>query len=201
MKPRRLILEADSSTKSRVAVSRWRPTQEAGGEVNTVREKEALMEKEPWTSEVRSTPVASSWAQRKDKGKAVLTEEVSEKAIENAGGEAYGPQKVASPRTSTGTVILETGEDHSAEEAQSQAFSAADVLCVQACRTAYNAESLRVDELTPTAEKKEQEYEAGLAVKAKKLIECEAVRISDLELIEKLKTLCSELRSQWTQAE
>lgn len=58
-------------------------------------------------------------------------EKVVAKAVKDVGGAACGPQKVASPRTSTGTVILETGEDPSTEEAQSQAFSAADVLCVQ----------------------------------------------------------------------
>ncbi|OAE32242.1 hypothetical protein AXG93_1089s1070 [Marchantia polymorpha subsp. ruderalis] len=38
MKAKRLILEADSSTESRAAVARGRPTREAGAEVNTVRE-------------------------------------------------------------------------------------------------------------------------------------------------------------------
>lgn len=72
---------------------------------------------------------------------------------------------------------------------------------LEACRTAYNTESLRVDELTAITERKEHEYETKLAVKAKKLAECEAAKISDLELIEKLKARCSELRSQPTQAE
>lgn len=50
---------------------------------------------------------------------------------------------------------------------------------LEACWTAYDAESLRVDELMATAEKKEQEYETELAVRAKKLAEYEAARISD----------------------
>lgn len=61
----------------------------------------------------------------------VFMEIVIEKAIENAGGEAYGPQKVRSPRTSTGRVILETGEDPSTQEAQLQVRSAGGVLCGQ----------------------------------------------------------------------
>lgn len=72
---------------------------------------------------------------------------------------------------------------------------------LEACRTAYDAKSMRVDELTAIAEKKEQEYETKLAVRTKRLAECEVVQISDLELIEKLETQCSELRSQRLQAE
>ncbi|OAE33758.1 hypothetical protein AXG93_483s1000 [Marchantia polymorpha subsp. ruderalis] len=53
MKAKRLILEADSSTESRAVVSRGRPTRETGAEVNTVREKEAPVEREPRTSEDR----------------------------------------------------------------------------------------------------------------------------------------------------
>lgn len=60
---------------------------------------------------------------------------------------------------------------------------------LEACQTAYNVESLRVDELTAAAEKKEQEFDTELA-------EYEAARISDLELIEKLEARCSEVRSQ-----
>lgn len=71
---------------------------------------------------------------------------------------------------------------------------------LEACRTAYNAKSLRVDELTAAAEK-EQEYDPELGARAKKLAEYEAARISDLELIKKLEAWCSELRSQQTQAE
>ncbi|OAE21683.1 hypothetical protein AXG93_4170s1240 [Marchantia polymorpha subsp. ruderalis] len=62
---------------------------------------------------------------------------------------------------------------------------------LEACWTAYNVESLRLDELTAASQKKEQEYETKLAIKAKKLAECEAAWISDLELIEKLETQCS----------
>lgn len=48
---------------------------------------------------------------------------------------------------------------------------------LKACRTAYDAESLRVDKLSAIAETKEQEYEIELAVRAKKLAECEAAQI------------------------
>ncbi|OAE32880.1 hypothetical protein AXG93_3052s1100 [Marchantia polymorpha subsp. ruderalis] len=78
MKPRRLILEEDSSTESRGVASRGRPSRgEAEPEATTVREKEAPEGKGPWTLEVRSTPVEPSRATRKDKEKAVLTEEVT----------------------------------------------------------------------------------------------------------------------------
>ncbi|OAE26166.1 hypothetical protein AXG93_3841s1030 [Marchantia polymorpha subsp. ruderalis] len=217
----RLILDDDSSTESRAVASRERSTREAGPEANMIKEKEASAGKRPWTSEVRSTPVEPSRAIRKDKGKAVLMEKVSPRQDE----------------------VPSAGEDTSAEESQSQAFNATDVLCVQvlqkrlaeevekprysekayeglreeverakcvtvnllsrleACRPAYNAESLRVDELTAAEEKKEQEYDTELAARAKKLAEYEASRISDLELIEKLEAQCNKLRSQRTQAE
>lgn len=57
---------------------------------------------------------------------------------------------------------------------------------LEACRTAYDAESLKVDEYLVAAKEKEQEYSSKLAVRAKKLTEYEAARITDLELIEKL---------------
>lgn len=72
---------------------------------------------------------------------------------------------------------------------------------LEACRTAYDAESLKVDELSAAAKEKEQEYQIELAVRAKKLIEYEAARIFDLELIEKLEAQCGELRTQRPQAE
>ncbi|OAE33887.1 hypothetical protein AXG93_3037s1100 [Marchantia polymorpha subsp. ruderalis] len=71
----------------------------------------------------------------------------------------------------------------------------------EACRTAYDAESLKVDKLSIAAKKKEQEYQIELAVRAKKLIEYESAQISDLELIEKLEAQCGELRTQRSQAE
>lgn len=72
---------------------------------------------------------------------------------------------------------------------------------LEACRTAYDPESLRVDELTATAKKKEQEYDTEFAKRSKKLADYEVARILDSELIEKLKARCSELRSQRSQAE
>ncbi|OAE22084.1 hypothetical protein AXG93_3084s1000 [Marchantia polymorpha subsp. ruderalis] len=61
----------------------------------------------------------------------VALEEVATKAVEDVEAVECEPHKVASHRTSTRTVILETGEESSAEEAQSQALGAANVLCVQ----------------------------------------------------------------------
>ncbi|OAE20448.1 hypothetical protein AXG93_913s1010 [Marchantia polymorpha subsp. ruderalis] len=153
-------------------------------------------------------------------------EKIIESAVEDVSGEACEPQKVKSPRTSAGTVILETGKDPTAEEAQSQVFSAADVLCGQiedkggsGCSEGTaepddggevqgtskeigqgSREAERADELTTASEKKKQDYAAELAAKAKKLADCEATRIADLELIEDPETQCSELRSQQTQA-
>lgn len=61
----------------------------------------------------------------------VVLEQVAAKAVEDVEAAESGSQKVASPRTFTGTVILKTGKDPSAEEVQSQVLSAADMLCVQ----------------------------------------------------------------------
>ncbi|OAE23999.1 hypothetical protein AXG93_4541s1010 [Marchantia polymorpha subsp. ruderalis] len=66
-------------------------------------------------------------ATRKEKGKAIMIEEGTPKKNLDPSAEA----RVASPRTSTGTVILETGEDSSAEEIQSEGVNTADVLCGQ----------------------------------------------------------------------
>ncbi|OAE19891.1 hypothetical protein AXG93_1130s1440 [Marchantia polymorpha subsp. ruderalis] len=62
-------------------------------------------------------------------------------------------------------------------------------------------ESLKVDELLAPVKQKEQEYQIELAVRAEKLTDYEAARISDLELIEKLEAQCSKLRTQQSQAE
>ncbi|OAE23317.1 hypothetical protein AXG93_3390s1020 [Marchantia polymorpha subsp. ruderalis] len=76
MKARRLILEADSSTESRAVASRGRFTVEAEAEMNMMREKDASMEKDLWTSAMSPTPVVPSRTTRKEKGKAIMTEEV-----------------------------------------------------------------------------------------------------------------------------
>ncbi|OAE23326.1 hypothetical protein AXG93_1164s1000 [Marchantia polymorpha subsp. ruderalis] len=65
-----------------------------------------------------------------DGGNPAALEEVVAKAVDDVGGVACGPQKVVTSRTSIGTVTLETGEEPSAEEAQSQALSVANILCV-----------------------------------------------------------------------
>ncbi|OAE29707.1 hypothetical protein AXG93_3884s1000 [Marchantia polymorpha subsp. ruderalis] len=72
---------------------------------------------------------------------------------------------------------------------------------LEACRTAYDAKSLKIDELQAAAEEKKREYQSELAVRAKKLSEYEATRIANLELIEKLETQSGELRTQRSQAE
>ncbi|OAE32877.1 hypothetical protein AXG93_3052s1070 [Marchantia polymorpha subsp. ruderalis] len=230
MKARRLILEEYSSTKSRAATSRERPTREAGTGRNTVRKKEASAGKRPLTSEVRSTPIEPSRATKKDKGKAVLTKEVPPK--QDKVPSACIRMKISRNRTVEVLALLsDTKQDPAAlekavaravesvlqkrlaEEVEKQRYSekACEDLCedverakcvtvvllsrLEACRVAYNAESLRVDEL------KEHEYETELAAKAKKLAYCEAAKISNLELMEKLETQCGELRSQRTQVE
>lgn len=72
---------------------------------------------------------------------------------------------------------------------------------LEACRTAYDAESLKVDEFSAAAKEKEQEYQIELAVRAKMLTEYEAAWISDLELIEMLEAQCGELCTQRSQVE
>ncbi|OAE18330.1 hypothetical protein AXG93_2566s1130 [Marchantia polymorpha subsp. ruderalis] len=51
--------------------------------------------------------------------------------VEGVAGEATAAQLVASTRTSTGEVILETREDPLAEEIQSEGINVADVICEQ----------------------------------------------------------------------
>ncbi|OAE22206.1 hypothetical protein AXG93_1248s1000 [Marchantia polymorpha subsp. ruderalis] len=172
----------------------------------------------------------------------VALEEVAAKAVEDVAVAESGPQKVISPWTSTDTIILETGEEPSAEETQSPIMGAANLLSAdtsvvpvprpeageaevtakerrsQPTEAKYQAlqkrlteevgkqrkveqvgEGLRED--VKRAKCKEQEYQIELAVRAKKLIEYEAARIFDLELIEKLEAQCGELRTQRPQAE
>lgn len=52
----------------------------------------------------------------------VATEKIAERVVEDLVGETVTSQQVASPRTFIGTVILETGEDPSAEEIKSEEF-------------------------------------------------------------------------------
>lgn len=80
MKAIRLILEADSSTESSVAASQGCTDSEAGAELNVetvVREKEMHVEKDLWTLLVSPTPIVKRWATRKEKGKAIMMEEVT----------------------------------------------------------------------------------------------------------------------------
>ncbi|OAE29486.1 hypothetical protein AXG93_1433s1040 [Marchantia polymorpha subsp. ruderalis] len=116
--------EDDSSTESRGVGSRGRLTREEGLGATIVREKEAPAGKKPRTTQV----LAVSSNTEED---LVVLEQVAAKAVEDVEAAESGSQKVASPRTFTGTVILKTGKDPSAEEVQSQVLSAADMLCVQ----------------------------------------------------------------------
>ncbi|OAE32621.1 hypothetical protein AXG93_4293s1010 [Marchantia polymorpha subsp. ruderalis] len=139
MKARRLILEADNSTESRAAASRRRYSPKAGAEMNRVRENEASLKENLQTSAVSPTPIVSSRATRKEKGKAIMTDEedlvalkkVVERVVEDVVEEVFAPQKVLSPQMSTGTVILEPGQDPLVEETQLQVLSAIDLLCGQ----------------------------------------------------------------------
>lgn len=76
MKVKRLILEEYSSTESRRAELRDRLVQEAGPTAMAAKEKEKTAGKKPQIIEERSTPVKPQRASKKDKGKAVLIEEV-----------------------------------------------------------------------------------------------------------------------------
>lgn len=54
-----------------------------------------------------------------------------DREAEGVARDATKQSPAASPRTSTGTVILETGNDPLAEETESGGINAADVLCEQ----------------------------------------------------------------------
>ncbi|OAE18802.1 hypothetical protein AXG93_4095s1010 [Marchantia polymorpha subsp. ruderalis] len=148
MKARRLILQEESSHESRRTPRKECPGQEAGPAEEAAREKEETMRKKSYLVEDMSTSVEQSQALRRDKGKAILTEdvplrrrdvhventeedpvaleEVATKAVEDVASAESGPQKGTSPRTSTDTIILEKGEEPSVEETQSLASGAAD---------------------------------------------------------------------------
>ncbi|OAE18943.1 hypothetical protein AXG93_1976s1500 [Marchantia polymorpha subsp. ruderalis] len=245
------------------------------GEVRVQRDRLAVSSSARWNSLSRSSVISPISLQSSPSAEEdpVALEEVAAKAVEDVEAAESEPQKVASPRTSIGTVILET------DEAQSPDLSAVDVLCMQvlpllqyldrkrekyakgstiksyvevvcsrtrakvavtaevaakkrrsqlteskyqalhrrlaeevekqrtleksleASRTAYDAEALRVDELVATVEKKEWEYTIELAAREKKLAKYKTARVLDLELIEKQEAQCSELRTQRLQAE
>ncbi|OAE35953.1 hypothetical protein AXG93_4303s1050 [Marchantia polymorpha subsp. ruderalis] len=165
MKATRLVLDEDSSPKSRRIVKKECPSLEARLAEKAARGKEETIRKKPCSRKSR------------------------QKAVENVAAVKSELQKVTSPCTSTDTIILEKGEEPSAEETQSPTLRAANVLSVQ------------VDELQVAAEEMKREYQTELAVMAKKLSEYEAARIADLELIEKFETQCGEFRTQRSQAE
>ncbi|OAE26658.1 hypothetical protein AXG93_2725s1000 [Marchantia polymorpha subsp. ruderalis] len=61
----------------------------------------------------------------------ISLEELVDREAEGVARDATKQSAAASPRTSTGTIILETGNDPLAEETQSGGINAADVLCEQ----------------------------------------------------------------------
>lgn len=78
VKARQLILEADSSTESSVAASQDRLTLAKWAKLEAeivVREKDVPLEKNLRTSEVRHSAVVKRRATRKEKVKAIMTEE------------------------------------------------------------------------------------------------------------------------------
>ncbi|OAE30128.1 hypothetical protein AXG93_3343s1000 [Marchantia polymorpha subsp. ruderalis] len=79
-------------------------------------------------------------------------EEVAAKAVEDVAAAESGLLKIASPWTSIDTVILETG---------TSVALVPRLETLEACRTAYDAESLKVDELSAAAKEKEQEYQSS----------------------------------------
>lgn len=69
MKARQLILEADSSTKSKAAASQRRPNPKVGAKLNVetvVKENEVLVKKDHQTSTVSPTSVVTRRVTRKD---------------------------------------------------------------------------------------------------------------------------------------
>ncbi|OAE22019.1 hypothetical protein AXG93_4780s1000 [Marchantia polymorpha subsp. ruderalis] len=134
MKPRRLILKEDSSTKSRRAALRKRHVQEAGPTERAAKEKEKSVGKKPRILEERSMPVEPPRASKKDKDTEedlVALKGVAVKAVEDVAAAESGLQKVVLPRTSTDTIMLETGEEPSAEETQLPVMGAVDLLSAQ----------------------------------------------------------------------
>lgn len=84
---------------------------------------------------------------------------------------------------------VEQASDNLCEDVERAKCASVDLMKrLEACRTAYDTESLKVDELQAAAEEKKLEYQSELAVRAKKLSEYEASRIAHLELIKKLET-------------
>lgn len=65
----------------------------------------------------------------------------------------------------------------------------------------FNEELRRLDELIANLAKRDEAHASELAAKAKALAECEVARSSELELMERLKANCNEMRSQQSMAE
>ncbi|OAE22020.1 hypothetical protein AXG93_4780s1010 [Marchantia polymorpha subsp. ruderalis] len=113
VKARPLILEDVSSTESSVVALQGRLT---SAEAPSEKPLEVL------------TVLTVSLDTEKD---LVALEKIVKRVVEGVAAEATAQHQVVSPRTSTRTVILETGEDPLEEEIQSERVNAADVLCGQ----------------------------------------------------------------------
>ncbi|OAE24749.1 hypothetical protein AXG93_1800s1000 [Marchantia polymorpha subsp. ruderalis] len=71
----------------------------------------------------------------------VSLEKIVDRVVEDVARETTTQQPVASPQTSTGTIILEIGEDPLAEEIQSKGINAVDMLCGQVVTLLRNLDS------------------------------------------------------------
>ncbi|OAE32897.1 hypothetical protein AXG93_399s1050 [Marchantia polymorpha subsp. ruderalis] len=184
MKARQLILEADSSTKSRAAALQGRPNPEVGAKLNVetvVKEKEVLVKKDLRTSMVLA--VSSD-----TEADPVATEKIAERVVEDLVGETVASQQVIPL-----LYYLDSKRGKYAVDLRNR---------LEASRVAFNVESRRVDELIADSARREQGHVAELAAKKMKaLAECEVATILDQELIEKLEAKCNELSSERSQTE
>ncbi|OAE31265.1 hypothetical protein AXG93_1962s1220 [Marchantia polymorpha subsp. ruderalis] len=100
----------------------WSKMKVRSGEMSLWREPR----EEPWDQAAEVLTVSSDTEEDP-----VALEEVAAKAVKDVAAAKSEPQKVTSPQTSTEyTIILENDEEPSAEETQSPALGAADVLSV-----------------------------------------------------------------------
>ncbi|OAE25799.1 hypothetical protein AXG93_3912s1050 [Marchantia polymorpha subsp. ruderalis] len=173
------VIERIAIFTFRCVALRGRPTREEGPVAITVREKEVPAEKKLWTTEILLLLQYLDWKREKYAEASITGSYV--KIVQNrtktkvaAATEVAAKECKSQPAEAKYQAL----QKRRAEEIEKRRYSE---------KTPYDVESLRVDELTATTEKKEQEYKAA--------------RISDLELKEKLEARCSELRTQRSQAE
>ncbi|OAE28145.1 hypothetical protein AXG93_638s1340 [Marchantia polymorpha subsp. ruderalis] len=177
IKARRLILEEYSSTESRAAALKGRPTQEAGPETNTEKYAGVIINGSYVEIALKRTRTDVATAS------AVV---VKERKNQSTKAKYQVLQKSLAEEVEKWRYSEKACEGLREDVERAKCVTMNLLSRLESCLTAYNVESLRMDELTATAEKKEQEYEIELAAKAKKLAEYEAARISNLEFIEKL---------------